>query len=450
MAQLKNFKDYIITPFQLIVTYYFIAIAVSFLLLRIPAVYKHGIEISYIDTLFTAISAVSVTGLTVINFADTFTPFGIIVLLVICQVGAIGIMSIGTFIWILFGRKIGMRGRQLIMIDHNQYNLSGVVHLLKEIVKILFVIEAIGAIILSVHFLRYYDSLGEAIKHGIFTSISATTNSGFTLTDSSLQPFSSDYFVQFVVMILIGLGAIGFPVLVEIKKYLSRKESSFRFSLFTKITTATYGILFLVGTVGIFIIESFQSFQGMAWHERLFASMFHSISARSGGLATYEISSFNEATDIFLSFLMFIGASPSSVGGGIRTTTFAVAILFLINFANGRHEIQIFGREIHLTDVYKSFVVIILAAFMVLFATMLLLITEPYASVNQVIFEITSAFGTCGLTLGITENLSVAGKIIIMILMFIGRVGLISFLYSLGGKANKTQYHYPKERVIIG
>lgn len=450
MAKLITKRKHTITPFQLIVTFYFMAIAISFLLLRIPAVYKEGIEVSYIDTLFTAISAISVTGLSVFNIVDVFTPFGIIVFLFIIQIGAIGIMSIGTFIWILFGRKIGMRGRQLIMIDHNQYNLSGVVHLLKEIVKILFVIEFIGALVLSVHFLRYYDSFGEALKHGIFTSISATTNAGFTLTYNSLQPFSADYFVQFVVMILIVLGAIGFPVLVEIKKYLSRKDRSFRFSLFTKITTTTYGILFLVGAITIYLVESFQSFKGMPWHEKLFASMFHAVSARSGGLATYDISTFNEATDIFLSLLMFIGASPSSVGGGIRTTTFAVAILFLINFANGRHEIQVFGREIHMTDVYRSFVVIILASFMVLFATMLLLITEPYASVNQVIFEITSAFGTCGLSLGITENLSPAGKIIIMILMFIGRVGLLSFLFSLGGKANKTNFHYPKERVIIG
>ncbi len=450
MVKLLKERKYIITPFQLIVTFYFIAIAISFLLLRIPAVYKEGIEVSYIDSLFTAISAVSVTGLTVFNIADTFTSFGLIVLLFICQIGAIGIMSIGTFIWIIFGRKIGMRGRQLIMIDHNQYHLSGVVHLLKEIVKLLFAIEIVGAIVLSVHFLRYYDNWLTAVKHGVFTSISATTNGGFSLNANSLQPFSTDYFVQFVVIILILLGAIGFPVLVEVKSYLSREEPNFKFSLFTKITTATYGILFFVGAIAIYLIESFQSFQGMAWHEKMFVSIFHSISARSGGLATSDISSFNEATDIFLSFLMFIGASPSSAGGGIRTTTFAVAILFLINFANGRHEIQIFGREIHLSDVYKSFVVIILAAFMVLFSTMLLLITEPYASLNEVIFEITSAFGTCGLSLGITENLSVAGKIIIMILMFIGRVGLISFLYSLGGKANKTQYRYPKERVIIG
>lgn len=147
---------------------------------------------------------------------------------------------------------------------------------------------------------------------------------------------------------------------------------------------------------------------------------------------------------------MFIGASPSSVGGGIRTTTFAIAILFLINFARGKEEIQIFNREIHIVDVYRSYVVIILAVAMVLVATMILLITEPEATLTQIVFEITSAFGTCGMSLGLTEHLSSIGKVIMMLLMFIGRVGLISFLYSLGGKAKKSKYHYPKERVIIG
>ena len=147
---------------------------------------------------------------------------------------------------------------------------------------------------------------------------------------------------------------------------------------------------------------------------------------------------------------MFIGASPSSVGGGIRTTTFAIVVLFLVSYANGRDEIQVFRREIHLIDVFRSFVVIILALFMVLVATMILLITEQHATMTQIIFEITSAFGTCGMSLGITEDLSTTGKFVIMALMFIGRVGLISFLYSLGGKSNKLHYHYPKERIIIG
>ncbi|MFC7685608.1 TrkH family potassium uptake protein [Ureibacillus sp. GCM10028918] len=443
-------KTRTITPFQLLVSYYFFAIATSFLLLRIPAVYKEGVEVSLVDTLFTAVSAVSVTGLTVFDISETLTSFGLIVLLVILQLGAIGIMSLGTFLWIILGKRIGMRERQLIMIDHNQYNLSGVVHLLKEIVKILFIIEAIGAIILSIHFIQYFDTWEEAMKHGIFASISATTNGGFDITGNSLIPYHTDYFLQFVVMILIVLGAIGFPVLIELKKFIFRKEETFRFSLFTKITTVTYGLLFVVGTLVILLIESFHSLRGMEWHEKLFTAMFHSISARSGGLTTFDVTLFSEATDIFLSFLMFIGASPSSVGGGIRTTTFALAILFLYNFANGRTEIQLYGREIYLIDIFRSYVVIILAFFMVMISTMILLITEPAATTTQIIFEITSAFGTAGMSLGITEHLSTEGKFVMMILMFIGRVGLISFLYTLGGRVDKPPYRYPKERVIIG
>lgn len=200
------------------------------------------------------------------------------------------------------GKRIGMRERQLIMIDHNQYNLSGVVHLLREIVKILFIIEAIGALILSMHFLQYFDTWEQAFKHGVFAAISATTNGGFSITGDSLIPYHKDYFVQFITMILIVLGAIGFPVLIEVKNYMFRKNPSFRFSLFTKITTVTYGLLFVVGTLVILLIETFHSFRGMPWHEKLFTSMFHSISARSGGLVTYDVTLFSEATDIFLSF----------------------------------------------------------------------------------------------------------------------------------------------------
>ena len=229
-----------------------------------------------------------------------------------------------------------------------------------------------------------------------------------------------------------------------------KKNPAFRFSLFTKITTVTYGGLFILGTLVVLFIESFHSLKGISWHEKIFVAMFHSVSTRSAGLTTMDIGMFNEATNIFLSFLMFVGSSPSSVGGGIRTTTFAIAILFLINFANGRKEIQVFGREICMDDILRSFVVIILAFFMVMISTMILVVTEPHGTATQIVFEITSAFGTCGMSLGLTEKLSTAGKLVIMTLMFIGRVGLISFLFTLGGKAQNPKYRYPEERIIIG
>ncbi|MFC4409404.1 TrkH family potassium uptake protein [Chungangia koreensis] len=446
--KLDNLRRY--TPAQLIVFYYFVAITISFILLSLPGVHKEGVKVEAIDTLFTAVSAVSVTGLTTISLADTYTEYGIWMIIIILQLGGIGIMSIGTFFWLLVRKKIGLRERQLIMVDHNQYNMSGAVSLIKEVIKIILLIELIGGLIFTLYMLKDYESFYDAFLQGLFMSVSATTNAGLDITGNSLLMYHNDYFVQFITIILIILGAIGFPVLIEVKSFLSNRVPNFRFSLFTKITTVTFGILLAVGTFFILLLESFHSFKGMTWHERFFTALFHSVSSRSAGLTTFDVTQFSEATEVFVSFLMFIGASPSSVGGGIRTTTFAIAILFLINFARGKDVIQVFNREVKLIDVYRSYAVIILAVFMVIIATILLLISEPAIPVTAIVFEITSAFGTCGMSLGITGDLSNFGKFVIMILMFVGRVGLISFLYTLGGRNNKTNISYPKERVIIG
>ncbi|MEK3935283.1 TrkH family potassium uptake protein [Sporosarcina sp. FSL W7-1349] len=438
------------TPAQIIVFYYFLAIAFSYLLLNLPGVYLPGVEVSFLDSLFTAVSAVSVTGLTPISIAGTYSVFGLCMLMLVLQLGGIGIMSIGTFFWLLVKKRIGLRERQLIMVDHNQYSLAGVVHLIREIVKIIFLVEMIGGLLLTIYIRPFFETFSDALLHGMFLAVSATTNAGFDITDASLLPYFNDYFIQTVIMVLIILGAIGFPVLIEVKSYFSNKVPNFRFSLFTKITTTTFGILLVFGALMIFLLESVHSFKGMAWHEKVFASLFHSVSSRSAGLTTYDITQFSEATDIFISSLMFIGASPSSVGGGIRTTTFAIALLFIINFARGNQVINIFHRQIKLIDVFRSYAVILLAGAMVMAALLILLITEPGIPAVTLLFEITSAFGTCGMSLGITSDLSPIGKVIIMILMFIGRVGLISFLYTLGGKTKTIHYHYPKERVIIG
>ncbi len=438
------------SPAQMIVVYYFLAIAVSVILLNLPGVYRPGVRVNFIDSIFTAVSAVSVTGLTTIDVSQTYTTFGYFMIVLILQLGGIGIMSIGTFIWLISGKRIGLRERQLIMVDHNQSQLSGVVHLIREIVKILLIVQLIGAIILTLYFTQYYDTFKQALVHGIFTSVSATTNAGFDITGNSFTPYHHDYFIQIITSILIIFGAIGFPVLIEVKEFLSNKNKHFRFTLFTKLTTITYGVLLVFGTIMIFLLEMFESLKDMSWHEKIFTAFFHSVSTRSAGLTTFDVTEFQEGTNFLMSALMFIGASPSSVGGGIRTTTFAIAILFLINFSRGNEHIQIFRREIELVDVYRAFAVIILAIFMVFGATLLLSVTEENIPVTYLIFEITSAFGTCGMSLGVTDDLSTIGKIVIMALMFIGRVGLISFLFTLGGGRNKTKYHYPKERVIIG
>jgi potassium uptake TrkH family protein len=439
-----------LTPAQVIVTFYLIAVTVATILLSLPFAHKPGAEWSFIDAIFTSVSAVSVTGLTVVSTADTFNTVGIFLLIFVLQFGGIGIMTLGTFFWLLVGKKIGLKERRLIMMDQNQSNLSGLVHLLKQILLLIIVIELVGAFILGVYFLSYYQSWQEAFIHGLFASVSATTNAGFDITGQSLIPFKNDYFVQFITIILLTLGAIGFPVLIETKDYLLNKQKSkHHFSLFTKITTITFGILLIFGTLILWLFEYDRFFSGMTWHESFFYSLFQSSSTRSGGLATMNVAEFSTPTLLVLSALMFIGASPSSVGGGIRTTTFALNILFLFHFARGNKTIKVFRREVHEQDVIKSLVVTMVAVLMCFVSVVILTITENH-SLIEIIFEVASAFGTTGLSLGITSDLSSIGKCVIIALMFIGRVGILSFLFMIGGKEKTTKYHYPKERVIIG
>ncbi|WP_404802023.1 TrkH family potassium uptake protein [Bacillus tianshenii] len=437
------------SPAQLIFTFYLVAVVVAVSLLSLPVARQEGADWSFINALFTAVSAVSVTGLTTVSIVDTFTVPGIIILAFVLQFGGVGVMAVGTFIWLLLGRKIGLKERRLMMIDQNQSNLSGIVKMIKQILILILTIEIIGALTLGTYFLSYYPTWQEAYLHGFFASVSATTNGGFDITGESLVPFAKDYFVQFITMILIITGAIGFPVLVEVKEFITHKGGRFRFSLFTKITTITFACLITFGTVAILLLEFSRFFKDMSWHESFFYALFQSVTTRSGGLATMDVSEFTLPTLLIMSGLMFIGASPSSVGGGIRTTTFALNILFLYHFARGNKSIKLFRREIHEEDLIKSLVVLLLAIFICSSAVIILTITEPFTMI-QILFEVCSAFGTTGLSMGITPDLSTIGKCVIMCLMFIGRVGLLTFLFILESRQKPPKYHYPVERVIIG
>ncbi|MDF0728838.1 TrkH family potassium uptake protein [Cytobacillus sp. S13-E01] len=438
-----------LTPAQLIVIFYFIAVSVSVGLISLPIAHKPGIELSFIDALFTAASAVSVTGLSSVSIAETFSVQGYFILAFVLQFGGIGIMTLGTFIWLVMGRKIGLRERRLIQIDQNQSHLSGLVNLLKQIIIIILLIEAIGTLILGTYFIKYYPTWDEAFLHGFFASVSATTNGGFDITGASMIPFANDYFVQFIMMILITLGAIGFPVLIEVKDFLIHRKGRYRFSLFTKLTTITFLGLIVGGTILILILEFNYFFKGRPWHETFFYALFQSVTTRSGGLATMDVSQFTVPTILVISGLMFIGASPSSVGGGIRTTTFALNLLFLFHYARGKKSIRLFRRELHEEDIIKSLVVTMMAFILCSVSTIILSITEKH-TLLEIIFEVSSAFGTTGLSMGITSELSNIGKIIIITLMFIGRIGILTFLFLLGKKSVDANYHYPKERVIIG
>ncbi|ABS21371.1 MULTISPECIES: TrkH family potassium uptake protein [Bacillus cereus group] len=449
---MKGIKKFLqkLRPVQLIVFFYFIAVIVSVILLSMPFVIKPGVKWTFIDALFTSVSAVSVTGLSVVSIPDTFNTVGIIVLAFVLQLGGLGIMALGTFLWILTGKKIGLQRRRLIMADHNQGNLSGLVELMRSILIVIISIELVGALLLGTRFLNYFSTWQEAYFHGFFAAISATTNGGFDLTGQSLIPYQKDYIVQIIHMLLIILGAIGFPVLMEIKQYISkRKHQLFRFSLFTKLTTTTFFALIVVGTIVIILLEQDRFFTGKSWHETLFYALFQSVTTRSGGLATMDIRDLSQPTLLFMSVLMFIGASPSSVGGGIRTTTFAVNILSLYSFAKGGRTVRIFKRQLHEEDILKASVVMTMGILLCASALFILSITET-APLMKLIVEVCSAFGTTGLSTGITSDLTTVGKCVLIVLMFIGRVGILTFILASGGREQPPRYKYPKERIIIG
>lgn len=440
-------------PQKGIVLYYLIAIVIAFLLLNLPFVHKPGVSPHSIDTLFVAISGVSVTGLSTVNIVETYSTFGQIIIMIILNIGGIGVMAIGTLLWVIMRKHIGIRERRLIMLDNNKNTMNGTVKLILEIVTTILIIEVVGAALLTFYFYRDTQDLQYAIMQGFFVSVSATTNGGLDITGESLIPYANDYFIQTIVMFLIFLGSIGFPVLLETKAYIKNKDVNFRFSLFTKITTITYLILFIFGFVVILLFEYNHAFQNMSWHKTLFHALFQSITTRSAGLQTINISQFNESTNVVMGLLMFIGSSPNSVGGGIRTTTFAILILFLINFSNNtdKTSIKIFNREVHNIDIQRSFAVFIMACLLTFISIIMVLFFENgNLTFLQSFFEVMSAFGTTGLSLGITDEISNYTKIVLMILMFIGRIGLIIFITVVSGPRKVNKFHYTKERIQIG
>lgn len=441
-----------LSPAQLLLLFYSLAIVISTILLSFPFVYQQGVYVPFIDRLFVAVSALSVTGLTPIDIGESLSVSGTIVLALILQLGAVGVMVISTFIWLLIGKKIGLSERRLIKQDLNQTSFGGMVQLIKQILLVILLIEGISFLLLGTYFLRYFPNPLDAYYHGFFSTISAISNGGFSLFSNSLEPYKHDYFVQSIVMLLIIFGAIGFPVLIEVKQFLFRrrtKKQTYRFSLFTKVTTVTFFSLIIIGTLCIYLFDVVHFFKGKAWHESLFYALFQSVTTRSAGLSTLDVSQLTDANHLFMALLMFIGASPSSAGGGIRTTTFALVIIFLITYARGGRKVRIFKREVYDEDLTKAVMITIFAVFLVFFSLLFMTVIESF-SLKELLFEVTSAFGTVGLSLGITSELTTFSKIVLMVLMFIGRIGLVTFLYSFRDYATASSIAYPKERIIIG
>lgn len=441
---------------QIIFIYYVIMTIVSFILLGLPFFQKPGADISLFDTLFMAISTVSVTGLSTFNINEVYNERGIILLEILFQIGGLGIMMFSTFFFILSRKRISLKRRQLIMTDMNQPRLSGSVKLIKNTVYTLLGIQFAFGIIFSIrfYFSNHHETFREAVFQGFYQSISAVTNSGFDVTGMSATPYAKDYLFIIFLIFLIMIGGIGFPVIMEFKEWLFHKREKhdipFRFSLFSKLAISIYLILLIFGTLAIYLLERNHLFADMPEVQKWMTSMFYSTTTRNAGLQMHDLSAFQTPTLLLFSMLMFIGCSPSSVGGGVRTTTIAILGLYMLSFIKGKDNVTIFSRRIEDRDIKKAVVVFNLSLAMCFLAVLILSITEQQDMI-AIIVEVASAFGTTGLSLGITSDLTFVGKIVIAALMFIGRIGMLYTLMVFVPKERQDHgYLFPSEKIIIG
>ena len=452
----QRFSASSITSIQVIVSYYLLMTVVSFILFNLPFFREPDSHVGVMDLIFMAVSTVSVTGLTTFDINSVFNDRGVVLLEILFQIGGLGIMMISTFFFIVSKRRISLKQRQLIMADMNQPRLSGIVRLIRVTLAILIYFQVFFGIVFSLYFIYrgYYESWGKAIFCGFYQSISAVTNSGFDVTGDSIMPFAQDYPFLLIIMFLIFIGGIGFPVLMEIREWLFYKKPKhglpFRFSLFSKLALLSFVLLFVGGTLLIYLLEKDHLFQGMSGVQQWITSMFYSMTTRNAGLQLNDLNDFQVTTLMVFSVLMFIGCSPSSVGGGVRTTTIIILGLYMYSFIKSETNINIFGRRIDDDDLKKSVVVFNLSLIMCFFAVLFLSATESHPLI-AIIVEVASAFGTTGLSLGITASLSLSGKIMIALLMFIGRIGMLYTLILFVPKETRDQgYEYPSEKIIIG
>lgn len=439
-------------------------------ILKLPISNKNGKNLSFIDSLFTATSAVCVTGLNTIVPADQFTTFGKIILMILIELGGIGFMSFVVLILIIMRKKINLSNRILIKESLNQTNDNGVVSLIIKILKYISIIELIGALILLIEFLPEYG-IKKGIFCSIFHSISAVCNAGFDiLGDDGFIRYQYNPIISLTIMFLIIIGGLGFSVWVDIiesLKKIIKKNINFlkiykELTTHTKIVIMTSIILLLLGTIFVFCFEQNNILmKNDKICYKILKSAFYSTTLRTAGFETIDSSNCMNITKYFSMIFMLIGASPASTGGGIKTTTFAICILFIVSYLKGNEEIIVFKRKIPEKLFKRAIVIIFLSLFVIGISIIALVITENIqfdsSGINhkieftELLFECFSAFGTVGLSLGITPSFSKIGKIIIMLLMFIGRIGPITVSYALINKVNKQKsVKYPECDILVG
>lgn len=436
-----------LSPAQVIVLGFAALILFGAALLTLPAASASGKSVGFVNALFTATSAVCVTGLTVLDTATDFSLFGQIVIILLIQAGGLGIMTMSTLFALIIGKRIGLKERLVIQEALGQFSLSGVVRLTRQILLVTFLIESIGATILAIRFSLDFP-VGRAIYLGIFHAVSAFNNAGFDLFSTSLVRFAGDWAVIPTVSFLIILGGIGFTVIMDVWEH--RRFS--RLSLHSKLAIKVSLILIVVGTILIYAFEANnpETLGGKSLSEKFLGAYFHSVTPRTAGFFNLPVGLMTSPALLLTIVLMFIGASPGSTGGGTKTTTFGALVMAVRATISGRDEIELWGRRLAKEVVEKGLAITMAALSLIVVMTMILLITEK-KSLMEILFEVTSAFGTVGLSMGITPKLTVIGKLLISFTMYAGRVGPLTLAVAIAQRHRApVNVHYPEDRVIVG
>ncbi|MFA6451602.1 MAG: TrkH family potassium uptake protein [bacterium] len=438
-------KKPILTISQIIMLSFFTVIMIGSFVLVLPI--SGNQPTKYIDALFTVTSAVCVTGLVVVDTGTHFTTFGHAAILLMIQIGGLGVMTFSALGVVLMGGQLSYRFRLILKEALNRLNLRDVKSIVVKIILATLMFEGIGFLILAARW-SFDMSVGKACWYALFHSVSAFCNAGFALFSDNLMSYRSDIFVNGAISLLIIFGGIGFTVILELKDFRITKKLSFH-SKAALLMTAT---LLSVGTVLIFVFENTHSpeyFSKLPLFEKILVSFFQSVSARTAGFNSINIGAMTQASLLALIFLMFIGASPGGTGGGIKTTTFVCLMGSLIAVIRGHSEVVILKRRLSGDLLLKTFTITIVSLILVCSITILIMGISN-RSLIDVLFEVMSAFGTVGLSTGITPTLSVVEKLLIIITMFAGRIGPMTLAIALAEESRRKRVKYPEGQLLIG
>ena len=438
-----------LSPPQAVVAGFLGSILSATALLSLPIAHAPGAEVTLLDAAFTAVSAVCVTGHIVVDTATAWSPFGHAVIVAFIQIGGLGIMLVASLIGLALLRRVSLRGRMMAGAENRAVTTGDATRLARGILISSLIIESIVAVILTLQFwLSYGDSLPTALGRGVFLSISSFNNAGFAPFSDNMIGFATDPVVVLPLCVATILGGLGFPVLLQLRRELRRP---LHWSMNTNLVLAMTASLLVIGTAVIALFEwsNPATIGELSFADRLLVSFFHSVQARTAGFNSVDIGQLTPETLLSIDVLMFIGGGPAGTAGGIKVTTFAVLLFIIITELRGEGAVNIYGKRLS-RAVHREAITITLLSVAAVMSATIALMTMTEFELDVLLFEAVSAFGTVGLSTGITANLPPAGQIILMVLMFLGRLGPLTLGTALVLRHRKVLYELPKERPVIG